>query len=425
MKSRDKWKLILTIALVAIATIAGILFLVVRDRPKPIRIAGGSPSSESYKLAEAIRDVLLQSRGRSVDVVQTAGSAESMAELHEGRVDLILAQADAKPSPRARLVARMFPEDFQLIVRAGSGIMEFSGIRGKRVGLASAGSGQHSSFWFLAKHYEVASGNITEINGPDSDLDDKFIRGEVDAVFRVRPPQNQSIQRLIREGPGYLIPIDQGGAISLKQSALETSIIPKGAYQGAPPVPPEDLPTVSAPRLMFARDTTKSSVVRDVTAALYELRHDLVERMPLASFISPPPADRPAMVPLHEGARRYYDREKPNFFQENADYLALILTVGLGVASWIWGLKRRIERVRKNRADHHNLELADLMNRAATAESQKEIDEVRTRLVLIFQEVVKELDVGRLEAESLQSFALVWNAASHAARDREAALLKR
>ncbi len=425
MTRNRRWPWVLGALALGLALAAAIAFTVYRSRPPLVRLAAGSPQSESYKLAAAIRDVLKLRGSVRIEVVETDGSAQSMAELEAGRVDLILAQADATPCAPARLVAKMFPEDFQLIARENSGITNFADVRGKRIGLATVGSGQHASFWFLAQHYDIAQGEITEVNGRDAELDEKFLRGEVDAVFRVRPPQNAAIQRLVREGNGMLIPIDQGGAIGLKQPALEKSLIPKGAYQGAPPMPPEDLPTVSAPRLMFAGADTNASIVRAVCAALYEQRHDLVELMPLASFISPPGEGMPALVPLHEGARAYYDREKPNFFQENADYLALILTVVLGLASWLWGLKRRLEQTRKNRADKHNLELTELMGNAMNAQCAEEIGEIRKRLVMIFQQVVEEMDSGRLDEESLQSFALVWNAAAHSVRDRETTLLKR
>jgi TRAP transporter TAXI family solute receptor len=342
-----------------------------------------------------------------------------MAALEKGEVDLILSQADTRPGLQARLVARIFPEDFQLIARRGANVREFADIRGKRVGLAPSGSGQYASFRFLAAHYSIESGDIVEVQGRDAELDELFIRGEIDAVFRVRPPQNAAINRLVREGDGDLVPIDQAAAIGMKQAALEASIIPKGAYLGAPPIPAVDLPTVSAPRLMFARSTLNPSIVRELTASLFELRHDLVERMPLASFVAPPGEDRPSLVPVHDGARRYFDREKPNFFQENADYVALIMTVGLGIASWVWGLKRQLERARQNRADRHNLELAAFMKKASTASSLEEIHAIRQELVEVFEEVVLELDKGKLESESLQSFALVWNAAASSARDRE------
>ncbi len=407
-----------------VLAVAGIWWLASRRaQPDILRLAAGSTRSESYQLAKAIRDVATTaSPDLLIEVVATAGSAENMHALEQGEVEAILAQADTKPCLPARLVARMFPEDFQLIVQEDAGISRFADLKGRRVGLASEGSGQHASFWFVANHYGIHKNEVKEVTGPDPETDEMFMRGEVDAVFRVRPPQNPAIQRLVGEGPGQLLPIEQTRALGLKHATLEPSTIPMGAYQGAPPIPPTDLPTVSAPRLLFASENTPADLVRRLTALLYENRFQLVERMPLASFISPLSENQPALVPVHRGARAFYDREKPNFLQENADFVALILTILLLLASWAWGLKRFLDHSRKDRADRHNLLLADLMRQASEASDTDTLETIRRRLIETFDQVVRELDTGRIDTDSLQSFGMVWNAAAHTARDRDAAL---
>jgi len=420
--SRPWWVALVAVMVGVAVVVAGITLR--QPKTEVVVFGAGSAGSESYQLAEAIRDVLLLRGAVELRLVETAGSAESMALLEEGGADLILAQADTKPGRAAQLVARMFPEQFQLVARSGAGIGSVADLRGKRVGLAPAGSGQNASFWEVATHYGLDPDALEVTEGKDADLDERFVRGELDAVFRVRPPRNPGVRRLVREGGGVLVPIEQGEAITLEHFALERSLIPRGAYQGEPPVPAEDLPTLAAPRLLLAHARTDPWIVREITAALFELRHPLVERMPLAGFISAPGTEQPSLVALHEGARRYYDREKPGYLQANADVLALVLTGILGVASWLWGAKRSLERARKDRADRHNLELTALMRQAAEATTREEIVEIRRRLVGIFEQVVRELDQGRLDAESLQSFALVWNAASHAARDQEGVLGK-
>ncbi len=414
--------LIAALVLGAVLLTVAVTVVTQRRQVPTVSLAAGSPGSESYQLASALRDVMRLLGRIDIRLVETAGSADSMTLMEEGHADLILTQADTKPGRSARLVARMFPEQFQLVASSASAISGVADLKGRRVGLAPAGSGQNASFWEVARHYGLATHDLEVIEAKDSEIDAQFLRGEIDAAFRVRPPRNPAVQRLIREGRGILIAIDQGEAITLEQFALECSTIPKGAYQGEPPVPAEDLPTLSAPRLLLADVRTDPASVRELTAALFELRHALVDRMPLASYIAAPSPEQPSVVALHEGARRYYDREKPGFLQANADVLALVLTVVLGVASWLWSLKRSLERARRNRADEHNLELTALMRQAVEATTQQQIQDVRRRLVAIFEQVVRELDQGRLEAESLQSFALVWNAASHAARDRESAL---
>lgn len=61
-----------------------------------------------------------------------------------------------------------------------------------------------------------------------------FRHNQVDAVFRVRPPGNKSIQELVQNGGGRLVAIDQAEAMKINQPGLEAAFIPKGAYQGNP-----------------------------------------------------------------------------------------------------------------------------------------------------------------------------------------------
>ncbi|NEQ66310.1 MAG: TRAP transporter substrate-binding protein, partial [Symploca sp. SIO2D2] len=51
------------------------------------------------------------------------------------------------------------------------------------------------------------------------------------------------------------------------------------------------------------------------------------------------------------GALAFYEREQPSYVQENADFLALILTVALLIASGVRQLKVWIEQSKKDTAD--------------------------------------------------------------------------
>jgi uncharacterized protein len=55
---------------------------------------------------------------------------------------------------------------------------------------------------------------------------------------------------------------------------------------------------------------------------------------------------------LHPGALSFYDKDKPSFLLAHADYVGLILTVGLMAGSWIWELKRWMQRQRQRTWQH-------------------------------------------------------------------------
>ncbi|MEJ2339656.1 MAG: TAXI family TRAP transporter solute-binding subunit, partial [Gemmatimonadales bacterium] len=88
-----------------------------------LTIAAGPDEGEAYALATAIAEVAERHYPRlGVEVVETPGSSENMRLLEEGRVELATVQADTRMGPQARMLALLYPDVFQLIVREDSGI---------------------------------------------------------------------------------------------------------------------------------------------------------------------------------------------------------------------------------------------------------------------------------------------------------------
>ncbi|MEQ9487093.1 hypothetical protein [Coleofasciculus sp. F4-SAH-05] len=94
---------------------------------------------------------------------------------------------------------------------------------------------------------------------------------------------------------------------------------------------------------------------------MYERRRDLAALIPEASYISPPSVLVGTILPIHPGAQAYYDREKPSFLQENADWLGLLLSIAVVIWSWAWQLKSQLEQKQKNQGDNYNQEILVLM----------------------------------------------------------------
>ncbi|MEB3338191.1 MAG: hypothetical protein VKJ46_12060, partial [Leptolyngbyaceae bacterium] len=154
-------------------------------------------------------------------------------------------------------------------------------------------------------------------------------------------------------------------------------------------------------------------------------RQELVTLMPLAAYIRPSSTIGGIGLPVHLGAQAYFDREKPSFIQEHADYIGLLLTLILLVGSWLWQLRSRFIAGQKNRADRYNLEIVELMEETYNQKDFKQITEARHKLFTIFKEVINDLDEDRITPESFQSFTFTWETAMAAVRDREALFLQK
>lgn len=281
---RHQFNLILILLLV-LAAIGGVGWLVYDERQThTLIVAAGARSSEGFQLVDAIADVVNAHHPTlNLEVIETAGSLDNQRLMDEGYVDLALFQADAVASKRARLIANLYPDAYQLIVHRSSGIESVADLAGKTIALPSKGSAQFTSFWYLAHHYGLSEADVDWLPMSNRSAEWALISNAVDAAFRVRAPGDATITQLVEQADITIVPIEQAPALNLRKSSINPGRIPKGSYRGHPPLPERDLPTATVNRLLVASDTVSEGIVYDIAGVLFERRRELSELSTLAS----------------------------------------------------------------------------------------------------------------------------------------------
>ncbi|NJK59293.1 MAG: hypothetical protein HC918_02160 [Oscillatoriales cyanobacterium SM2_1_8] len=127
-------------------------------------------------------------------------------------------------------------------------------------------------------------------------------------------------------------------------------------------------------------------------------------------------------LPLHPGAKAYYDREKPSFLQENAEPISLMIAVATLVISSLWQLRSQLADSQKNRADAYNLQLVRIVEETEAAASMEDLTRLRQELLQILRAVIEDLDRDRLSPASYQLFVFPWETAMMTLRHREVVL---
>jgi TRAP transporter TAXI family solute receptor len=381
-------------------------------------IAAGTRDGEAFLLAEAMAQVARAAwPNLEIEVLETAGSSENMRLVEAGRVDLATVQADTEVLPHVALVAPLYPDSFQLLVREDSAIRSVSDLAGHRIAVPPEGGGQFRSFWFLAAHYGLDPSSVTALPMSASAANFAMLEGAVDATFRVRAPGNASVLELIASAPVRLVPIHQGAALSLKDPAVGPGTIPAGSYRGHPPLPARDLDTVTVSRLLVARLGLDEELVRQLTSLLFEQRTTLVAITPLAGFVTTPGRLATTSMPVHPGAERYYDREKPTFWERNARATAPLLSILALLVSAVLALRARFQRAQKDRADRYNLELMRISEDARQSHEVNELFGLRDELHQILRKVLEDLEQDRVTREEFDFFSFTWQAADTVVRD--------
>ncbi len=393
---------VLSVGLVGF-TIGAIIW---QNRPRKIKIAAGNTTGESYIIAQALAQVVKNHHPRYwIEVVETAGTKESLQILQEGKVDFAAAQADVPSGDRARLVAVLYTDLVQLLVPKNSSIKGFGELKGKRIAIQPKG-GQFTTFMEIAKHYGYQEGNFIFLGEDQKSANQAYKSGKAEAAFFVRALGNKAVTDII--GMSKMLPIDQARALQTKYPAFQPALIPEGVYQGSPPIPAQDINTLAIQRTLLADQNTDIETVRTITSVLNERRQELAKAIPdefapvrsLVTSIDRPSATGGTGIPIHQGSIAYYDRDKPSFIQENADYVALIITIVLLIGSWIVEAKNWVERGKKDAADIYIEVVVELMQDELTATPE----ENRMELDRIFMRAAKDLVDERISQESFRTF---------------------
>lgn len=403
---------LLLVALTLLVTLGGLGWLAYHDRQSdPLLLAAGTRFSEGFQLAEAIATVVRRHHPEiTLEVIETGGSLDNGRLLDDGHVDLAVVQADASTTSRGRLVAVLYPDTYQLIVRRSAGISNVADLRGRTIALPSRGSAQFTSFWHLAEHYGLKEGDLTWLPMSNRSAEWALISDAVDAVFRVRAPGDVSVRHLVEKTDIVLVPIDQAPALHLQKPSIDSGRIPKGIYRGFPPLPEQDLATASVNRLLVADAGLAPSTLYTITSVLFERQRELSDLTSHASLIRAPNTGAGITLPLHAGSAHYFDREKPGFWSEQADFLRTMLSLFALSASMFFGFRNWFQSRQKNRADAYNKDLMALFESARRREHG--VGHYRQALGDILIRVMDDLDNDRISTDGFDEFSFAWQAVS-------------
>ena len=412
-----------------IAVALGAWLWIERDRaPVVLRVGTGPVGSDSYVLMREVAEVAARHRKAvRLDVRATRDPSQNIAMLNAGAIELAAIRADTPVVSTIRIVADLYPDYFQLIARADAPIFAVNDLSKIRIAIPAFGTDAFRSFWTVANHYNFAIDAIDWTATDFTHARTGLLDGTYDAIFTVRSLRDADLLRLfldagIKRTALRYIPVDQAQAISLKSPFLEPGTIPRGAFTSLGTLPQREILTASVMRILVTRDDIPAEAIRALTEVLFEHRLDLTIRFSLASAIRQPDESHGLNVPLHDGAAQFYTRDEPSFLQENAEPLALVITVCAMLFSGLLALRSRLVAAQKNRADRYNYQLLDLNAQALAATSPDELAGLRSQLNEVLETVVVALDTDEVTDEGFQSFSLLWENVRDTIREREAKL---
>jgi len=252
----------------------------------------------------------------------TTASVFNNAAVQNGELEAGLAAADVtrsmylgegkfegKAHPKLRVVANLYPEDLHLVLPKGSSIGNLGDLKGKRVGIAQAGSGTQVAVLQMLEAWGVNRDNMEEAELNNSQSAERLADGQLDGYFYAAGwPVAAMVQLASTKGMSlHSFTEDDLKKINEIIPAYIPSKIPGGIYEGVD----SDILTPAVSALLVVSSDLSEELVYGITKALWNdnTRKLLDNGHAKGKQITSETAlDGVAAlgVPLHAGAEKFY-----------------------------------------------------------------------------------------------------------------------
>lgn len=244
----------------------------------------------------------------SVDNMQLIGAKKSNLAfvLADTATDAVKGQSSFKEPVKAAALAQLYTNYTQVVALADSGIKSVADLKGKRVSVGAPGSGT-----------EVIAVRVLEAAGMKPDTDIKRVGlgvgesvaairdGTIDAFFWSGGLPTAGVTDLATSKSVTLLPTSDYTA-ALKQKyggAYQDDVIPGATYKGLS----GDIKVIGVPNLLVVNADMSEEQAYQLTKVLFDQKAALVAVHPEAKNLDVKRARDTGDVPLHPGAKRYYD----------------------------------------------------------------------------------------------------------------------
>ena len=219
------------------------------------------------------------------------------------------AKFEGKPKKDLRVIANLFPEDLHLVLPKGSKLGSLQDLKGKRVGIAQAGSGTQIAVELILAAHGITRDDIDEAELNNSQSAERLADGQLDAYFYAAgTPVAAMIQLDNTKGMELYSFSDE--ELKKGNEAVPYYIkskIPAGTYPGVT----YDVDTLAVSGILATSAKQDEQLIYDITKALWnENTRKLLDNGHAKGKVITPDTALDGIdglgVPLHPGAEKFY-----------------------------------------------------------------------------------------------------------------------
>jgi uncharacterized protein len=285
-----------------------------------LTLATGGTQGVYFRLGDALADVWQAQLALDArpEVLSTAGSVDNLRLLTSGAADVAFSQVDTAADllgrtppedPGAlRALGRIYDDVVHVVVPSSSTATSLPDLRGARVSVGAPDSG-----------VAVIARRLLAVAGLSPDTDFHTVqfginesvsameRDEIDAFFWVGGLPTDGVTGLAETRPIRLLDLeDLVSPVRATYPVYAPGTVPAGSY-GIP----DAVVTLLVRNFLLVRADMPNDVAHALVESLFDAQEQLTAASPAALTIDPRSAIGTQPVPLHPGAKRFFQAVKP------------------------------------------------------------------------------------------------------------------
>ncbi|MCL5808713.1 MAG: TAXI family TRAP transporter solute-binding subunit [Deltaproteobacteria bacterium] len=254
--------------------------------------------------------------GMNVTAQATGASVENVRLVNRKEAELAIVQSDtidfafnAKEAFKEKLtkmavLAVLYPEVIQVVVRGDSKIDSFDDLKGMKIGVGAPGSGTEANFRQLSDGYGIKKEDVKAQYLSFAESAEQFKDKHIDAFIVTAGIPNAAIMDIGTQHSVRIINIadNKAAAITKKYPFLSSFTIPANTYKNQT----SPVKTVAVNAVLIASTDVKADVAYSIVKSLFEGQNELAAAHAKGKELNLKTASTGVSIPFHPGAVKYY-----------------------------------------------------------------------------------------------------------------------
>ena len=296
--------------------------------PGRFSVAVGPPSFDDAELVASMARALAADGSHiRLSIEQTAGPIKSLERLKKRQAQLAVIRNLGDVPDRVRSIAILHSDPIAIIAPKSAKIENFRELADKTLGLVGPPGSYARLMAWMRLHYH---GKFLSIDIPPvtAEIAAAMNAKKIDALLFIVPTTRSgaiserwaSVRKLTRKSMDF-VSIDDAEAIEAAAPEFEAGEISSGAFGGSPPVPAENVTTLLVTTYLVADQSVRSDIATELTRFIFENRQRFIPDAPVAALIKAASTDKDAIIPVHNGAKEFFDGEEQTLMERYGDWL--------------------------------------------------------------------------------------------------------